>query len=171
MRALLVIDMQRWMFRTPDRAAQLPVLLQAIERLSLDFEARNQPLFDIRTEHKADRSTWSRLMLRYDYPCLLEGSEDTDTVDGLVPRGTRITKTANDAFLGTDLETELHRQGVSEIVLAGVFMDGCVGLTAAAAAQRGFAVCFADRAIGVRDQTQAIAIRSWLIEMYELSTC
>jgi hypothetical protein len=33
MQALAIIDMQRWMFRLPERAAQLPALVPAIDRL------------------------------------------------------------------------------------------------------------------------------------------
>jgi len=68
--ALLVIDMQRWMFRTPERSAQLPALCANIASLIAVFEASGLPIFDVRTEHRADRSTWSRLMRKHDYPCL-----------------------------------------------------------------------------------------------------
>lgn len=168
MPALLVIDMQRWMFRTPDRAAQLPGLVSAINQLTDQFKADGQPIFDIRTIHKADRSTWSRLMLRHDYPCLIEGTPDAELVDGLQACGTSIIKHANDAFLGTDLETQLRSSRVTKLTLAGVFMDGCVGLTAASAAQRGFEVTFAPNAVGARDPVQAVQISTWLTEMYEL---
>jgi nicotinamidase-related amidase len=168
MEALLVIDMQRWMFRTPDRTVQLPALVAAINKLMGLFEAADRPIFDIRTLHKADRSTWSRLMLRHDYPCLIEGTPDAELVDGLHARGMPIVKRANDAFLGTDLEAQLRSRAVTKLVLAGVFIDGCVGLTAASAAQRGFEVSFADEAVGARDPVQAAQIRAWLTEMYEL---
>ena len=74
MQALAIIDMQRWMFRLPERAAQLPALVPAINRLAVDFEASGLPVFNVRVVHKADRSTWSRLMLEYDYPCMIEGT-------------------------------------------------------------------------------------------------
>ena len=61
MQALAVINMQRWMFRLPERAAQLPTLVPAINKLAADFTAAALPVFDVRVVHKADRSTWSRL--------------------------------------------------------------------------------------------------------------
>src|SRR6267378_1542232 len=67
MQALAIIDMQRWMFRTPERAAQLPALVPTLNRLSARFDAAGHPVFDVRVIHQADRSTWSRLMLKYDY--------------------------------------------------------------------------------------------------------
>jgi nicotinamidase-related amidase len=64
----------------------------------------------------------------------------------------------------------LRQAGVSEVVLAGVFMDGCVGLTAADAAQRGFDVTFVDDAIGHSRIERRATILEWLVEAYELTT-
>jgi isochorismate hydrolase len=43
MRALAIIDMQRWMFRYPERAAQLPSLIDNINWLSDAFAAQGLP--------------------------------------------------------------------------------------------------------------------------------
>jgi len=170
MQALAIIDMQRWMFRYPERAAQLPLLIDNINRLGDAFAAKGLPVFDIRTVHKADRSTWSRLMQKYDYPCLIEGSEEADYVDGYRPPGSaiRLIKTANSAFLGTNFEAELRASHVTELVLSGVFGDGCVGLTAADAAQRRFDVVLVADAIGYSKAELSATILNWLVEAYEL---
>jgi nicotinamidase-related amidase len=170
MQALAIIDMQRWMFRYPERAAQLPSLVENVNRLSNAFAAKGLPVFDIRTVHKADRSSWSRLMRKYDYACLIEGTEGADYVDGYTPPRSAIgvLKTANSAFLGTDFEAELRASGVTELVLAGVFGDGCVGLTAAEAAQRRFEVVLVGDAIGHSRADRSATIIDWLVEDYEL---
>jgi nicotinamidase-related amidase len=170
MQALAIIDMQRWMFRYPERAAQLPSLIDNINRLSSAFAAKGLPVFDIRTVHKADRSTWSRLMHKYDYPCLIEGTEGADSVDCYRPprSAIRLIKTRNSAFLRTDFEPRLSALRVTELVLAGVFGDGCVGLTAADAAQRGFDVVLVADAIGHSKATRGATIIDWLVEDYEL---
>ena len=110
MLALAIIDMQRWMFRLPERAAQLPPLVLAINKLAVDFEASGLPVFNVHVVHKADRSTWSRLMLKYDYPCMIEGTSDIEPVDGFAsPASTyNIQKRANSAFLGTNFEEQLR---------------------------------------------------------------
>jgi nicotinamidase-related amidase len=171
MLGLAIIDMQKWMFRYPERAAQIDQLIDNINAISKAFEP-GLPIFDVRTIHKADRSTWSRLMRKYDYQCLIEGTEDTRPVDGyqLHERAIQITKTANSAFLGTHFETQLKAAGVTELALAGVFIDGCVGLTAADAAQRGFEVVFVDDAIGHARADRRSAILNWLADDYELKT-
>jgi nicotinamidase-related amidase len=102
-------------------------------------------------------------MHKHDYPCLIEGTEDARLVDGyrLPERAVQITKTANSAFLGTSF-------GVTELALTGVFIDGCVGLTVADAAQRGFDVAFIENAIGHTRADRRSAILNWLAEDYEL---
>ena len=169
MLGLVIIDMQRWMFRHPERAAQIGSLITNINVLTKMFEHR-LPIFNVRTIHKADRSTWSRQMLKHDYPCLIEGTEDARLVDGYrLPEGAiQIVKTANSAFLGTNFETQLMTAGVTGLALTGVFIDGCVGLTAADAAQRGFDVAFVEDAIGHARADRRSAILNWLAEDYEL---
>ena len=62
----------------------------------------------------------------------------------------------------------LKATGVAELVLSGVFIDGCVGLTAADAAQRGLEVTFAVDAIGHTRSDRRGMILNWLAEDYEL---
>jgi nicotinamidase-related amidase len=170
MQALAIIDMQKWMFRYPERAAQLPPLINNINRLSNAFAAKGLLVFDIRTVHKANRSTWSRLMHKHDYACLIEGTEGADFVDGYrpPPDAVRLIKTANSAFLGTDFEAQLRAFRVTELVLAGVFGDGCVGLTAADAAQRRLDVVLVGDAIGYSKAERSATVLNWLVEDYEL---
>ena len=172
MQALIIIDMQRWMFRTPDRAAQLDGLVPQINRLAHEFEVAGRPIFEVRTSHKADRGTWSRLMLKYDHACLIEGTDDVCPIDGLViPRSARhVSKTANSAFMGTDLDDRLRREGVNSITLCGVFMDGCVGLSAADAAQLGYGVTLAANCIGYIDANHNRMMAEWLNVMFETSS-
>ena len=169
--ALLIVDMQRWMFRTPERAAQLPAVVPAINALAADFSASGVPVFEVRVAHKADRSTWSRLMVKYDVSCMIEGTEDVERVHGLAipPSATTISKRANSAFFGTDLESRLRALGVQRVVLTGAFLDGCIGLTAADAAQRGFDVVLVNDAIAHRNERHRTVIVEWLVSMYELT--
>jgi nicotinamidase-related amidase len=169
MLSLVVIDMQQWMFRYPERAAQIPSLVANINALLRAFSSASLPIFNVEAIQKADRTTWSRLMLKYDYPCLIEGTDDVRFVDGYAPpeSAIRIVKTANSAFLGTDFASALGSVGTTELVLTGVFMDGCVGLTAADAAQRRFEVTLVDDAIGHAEAHHRTPIRDWLVKDYE----
>jgi nicotinamidase-related amidase len=169
MLGLIIIDMQKWMFRYPERAAQVPLLIANINALMKTFVEFELPIFNIQTIHKADRSTWSRLMRKHDYSCLLEGTEEAELVDGYrSPEcAIQIIKTANSVFVGTDFGAVLKAAGIAELVLSGVFIDGCVGLTAADAAQRGLEVTFAVDAIGRTRSDRRGMILNWLAEDYE----
>jgi nicotinamidase-related amidase len=171
MLGLVTIDMQKWMFRYPERAAQITSLASNINALTKVFIELDLPIFSVRTVHKADRSGWSRLMHKSDYACLIENTVDAEFVDAYRPpdRAHPITKTASSVFVGTDFETLLKRTGVTELVLTGVFIDGCVGLTAADAAQRGLDVTFVEDAIGHTRLDRRAAILNWLAEDYDLN--
>lgn len=171
MLGLMILDMQKWMFRHPERAAQIPGLLTNINTLAAAFAEARLPIINVETIHKADRSTWSRLMRKYNLACLIAGTEDVEPVAGYRPpvAAVRIEKTANSAFLGTDLEWKLQTAGVSELVITGVFIDGCVGLTAADAAQRGYEVTLVADAIGHARRDRRTVIFDWLASDYELS--
>ncbi len=172
MQALVIVDMQRWMFRLPERAAQLGTIVPAINKLAANFAAVGRPVFDVRVVHKADRSTWSRLMLKYDYSCMIEGTADVEPVEGLkIPAFAKIiTKRSNSAFFETDLEEQLRALRVETLVLAGAFIDGCVGLTAADAAQRGFEVVVVEDTLAYCNDRHRATLIEWLISMYELKT-
>ena len=49
-----------------------------------------------------------------------------------------ITKDVNSAFIGTDLEERLRREGVSSVALVGLTTDHCCSTTARMAANLGF---------------------------------
>jgi nicotinamidase-related amidase len=46
---LVIIDMQRWFFRTEDRLAKLPLLLNEISQLISAFTSASQPIVVVRT--------------------------------------------------------------------------------------------------------------------------
>ena len=171
MEALVVIDMQRGMFRTDGRAEQLINLVPKINGLVRQFIKFQSPVFVVHTGHKPDRSTWSRLMLKYDHACMISNTPDVEAVDGLElpPVAHVISKTENSAFIRTGFENCLRKLNVEKVFLTGVFIDGCVGLTAADAEQRGFEVVLVKDAIGHIFLPHRSVILDWLRSMYEMS--
>ena len=110
-------------------------------------------------------------MIKHNHACLIEGSPDTELVQGLELPPTRrlVRKTASSAFVRTDFAAQLRAMNVTKLFLAGAFMDGGVGLTAADAAQRGFEVCLVDDAIAHADERFRDTIMEWLAGLYELT--
>lgn len=131
--ALVILDMQNYFFRTPEKRAAYPSLIRSLNELVAAFDrTEGFRIYNVVSVHKADRSTWSRNMLRNNAGCLIEGTEDAAVVDDLQLGGKPVTvpKTRHSAFLRTDLERRLRADGVERVALAGVYTHGCVALSA-----------------------------------------
>jgi isochorismate hydrolase len=164
--ALVVVDMQNYFFRTPERRARCDALVQSINSLASGCAPGR--LFEVISVHAADRSTWSRNMLRRG-GCLLEGSEEAAAVSGLrLPGALTVRKTRHSAFLRTDLEQRLRAAGVERIVLAGVHTHGCVALTAADAWSLDFEVAVAAEAVSSHRPELAAFCVERLRSMFEI---
>lgn len=168
-RALVIIDMQCWMF-SKDRKKQLPAVSKNIAKLIGEFDRFDLPIFDIRVEHKADKSTWSRAMLDQDCAVMIEGTADVEPVDGYMPpaRGRLIKKPANSAFINCNFKKEIEKLDIRKLVICGAFIDGCVGLTAADAEQYGYEVTLVDDAIAHARIEHRSFMFEWLTSMYGL---
>src|SRR5215469_17607418 len=81
--ALVIIDLQRWFFRTEARAAKLGVLLPRVNALARSADDTGHPIVVVRTRFTADRSQWSLRMREAETGVLIEGTRDVEDVDGL----------------------------------------------------------------------------------------
>ena len=131
--ALLILDMQNYFFQTAQKKAGYRDLVSSLNQLIRVFDHEGDAeIYNIVSIHKADRSTWSRNMLRHNKGCLLEGTYDTEVVKDLLISRKQfvIPKTRHSAFVRTDLERRLRNNGVDRVVLSGVYTHGCVALSA-----------------------------------------
>jgi nicotinamidase-related amidase len=131
--ALLILDMQNYFFQTAEKQAGYRRLVSSLNELVQAFDrAEGTEIYNIVSVHKADRSTWSRNMLRHNTGCLLEGTHDAAVVEDLIVSRKQVTipKTRHSAFVRTDLERRLHDHGMDRIVLSGVYTHGCVAFSA-----------------------------------------
>ncbi|HEU4640861.1 MAG TPA: cysteine hydrolase family protein [Gemmatimonadaceae bacterium] len=126
--ALLLIDVQRafhdrrWGKRsTPEAEANIARLLAAWRTTGL-------PIVHVRHD-----SIWPTSPLAPDAPgnaVLPEAAE--------LPGEPVVRKTVNSAFIGTTLEQDLRRRGITGVVLVGITTDHCVSTSARMAANLGF---------------------------------
>lgn len=146
--AVVVIDMQNAYFEQgalAERRDQLVERTNALIAWALDA---GLPVFNIRTQHQRDRSTWTINMLEDDQGFLLEGDDDARPLDGLrVDQATEIVKTRDSSFFETTLGVALASRNIDTIVMAGVSTHTCVAATAAAAYAENIHVIFAEDAI------------------------
>ena len=144
--ALIILDMQNYFFNTPDKLAGYRSLIASLNDLIQGFDrAEGAEIYNVVSVHKADRSTWSRNMLRRDAGCLLEGTHEAAIVKDLLvsPKQVTVYKTRHSAFMRTNLEQMLRCRGTDRLVLSGVYAHGCVALSAIDAWSLDFEVAIA----------------------------
>lgn len=88
---------------------------------------------------------------------LVRGEFGHDIIDKLQPHPSDdevvLDKNTYGAFVSTNLEDELHRRGIQQIILAGVTADVCVHTTLREAVDRKFECWYCKDAISTPDQS------------------
>jgi len=129
--ALLLIDLQEAFFEAPGLKAARSELVGAVSSLADAARRAGLPIFLISTEHSRDRSTWTLSMLEDDQGFLFHGAPGTQIIAELETEGmTRLEKTRDSAWLGTDLLMRLHNLEVRRVMVAGVSAHACIAQTA-----------------------------------------
>jgi nicotinamidase-related amidase len=147
--ALVVIDLQNGIAAAPTQPYSGPEVVARSVELADAFRARDLPVVLVRVSFAAD---WAdRVPGRTEeqgagraYP---EGWDViVDELSGH-PGDIRVTKHNWGAFHGTDLDVQLRRRGVTQIVLTGIATSIGVESTARAAYEHGYHVTVATDAV------------------------
>jgi len=151
MRALIVVDLQRWFLEigSDEKLNLVSGLIEKTNELIRHFEEKNLPIIKIQTVHKADKSTWNIWALENDTGRLIEGTKEAEYSPKvyIAKNEIVITKTRLSAFLRTNLESKLRELKCNELVICGYSTDNCVGQTAIDAYEHDFKVILAGEAI------------------------
>lgn len=134
--ALIPIDMQKG-FDLPAWPRRWNAQVDAHGRALLDaWRGAGRPIFHVRHDSVEDGST-----LRPEHP-------GNALRDGFEPVGDEplITKSVNAAFIGTDLDLQLRRAGISTVVLFGISTDMCVSTSTRVGANLGYKVILVEDA-------------------------
>lgn len=135
--ALLVIDLQEDFFADAELARQRDALVEACNTVVDKASAAGAPVFEVRTIHAPDRSSWSLNMLSDDAGMTIESTPGAAPVDGFsAPEATVVEKTRDSAFHGTTLAEKLGDRGIMSIAICGVSTESCIAMTAAEAYAR-----------------------------------
>lgn len=130
--ALLLIDVQEAFDNPRWGARNNPQAEENIGRLLKAWRKAAEPVFHVRHLSLEENST-----LREDAP----GSA-IKAIAQPIAGEPLISKHVNSAFIGTDLEEQLRRRGITHMVIAGLTTDHCVSTTARMAGNLGFQVYF-----------------------------
>ena len=140
--ALLIIDMQNY-FTDPDSHVYIPssiAVIPRIKKLAELFAAKKRPV--INTIH-INTPTDAGMMGKWWRELLTENSEGSELNKDLdLPFSIHIKKTQYDAFYGTELDSILRQNNVTDLVITGVMTHLCCETTARSAFVHGYRVLF-----------------------------
>lgn len=150
--AVLLIDLQEGFFETRELAEARPGLVANCNQLVDDANVASVPVFNVRTEYKRDKSTWTLKMLEDDQGYLFEGTYQAQALEELNLQGTiELVKRRDSAFWNTELLTLALQYGVSCLILAGVSSETCIAATATDAFSANLPVLLARDALASAD--------------------
>lgn len=150
--ALLVIDMQKDFFAGPELAGHRDGVVAACNTAVRKAHQAGAIVFEVRTVHSADRSSWSLNMLRDGQGMTIESTSGAAPVEGLLtPGATVVEKTRDSAFHGTELAERLDDQAITSIAICGVSTESCIAMTASEAYARDLHVTLVSDALASVD--------------------
>ncbi|TWV55704.1 hydrolase [Streptomyces misionensis] len=171
--ALVVIDLQRGIVGAPTQPHSGADVLARSVRLADAFRARDLPVVLVRVSFAADFSDAvpGRTEQQGGGAAFPEGwdvlVDDLTGHDGDI----RVTKHNWSALFGTDLDVQLRRRGVTQVVLTGIATSIGVESTARDAYAMGYNVTLATDAMADRDaQTHAHSVEKIFPKLGETGT-
>lgn len=140
--ALLVIDVQKGLDNPSLGKRNNPDAESNIALLISEWRKLERPIVHIRHYSLEPNSP-----LRAELP----GNEFKDEAQPL-PGEKQFTKSANSAFVGTQLESHLHERDISSLVIVGLTTDHCVSASTRMASDLGFNVTLISDATATFDR-------------------
>lgn len=127
--ALLIIDMQKVSFTPQTPRFDADGLVERINKLSKSFRETGAPVIIIQHDGTKEGGC-------------IPGSSEWELLPGLevMPSDKLIGKSANDCFYRSDLQRQLQKFGVNELVITGCATDFCVEATIQSALVKEFKV-------------------------------
>jgi nicotinamidase-related amidase len=151
--ALVVIDLQRGIVGTPTTPHPATEVVRRAARLAGAFRVQGLPVVLVRVTRSADGADAVPGRTEVQRPGGPPAEGWDVLVDELAGHADDIVVTKRNwgAFHGTDLDLQLRRRGVTQIVLAGIATSIGVESTARAAHEHGYHVALATDAMADRD--------------------
>ena len=144
--ALLVIDVQNGMFVEEDPVYKGDTLIENVKRLISEARTNGTPIFYIQhNEPKGEPLETGTFA--WEIHAEIEPHE-SDPV---------IQKTTPDSFFNTELDTELKKRGIDQLIVAGIQTEICVDTTCRRAYSLGYHVALASDAHGTWNSDQLTA--------------
>jgi len=164
--ALLLVDLQRDFLARPGLVPAADAVCERAARLLRGFRARALPVAHAHTSTRADGTDrmphWKARGVR----ACVEGTAGVAPPPALAPRPGEpvFRKRYFSAFGDPHLQPWLEERGIRHLVVAGVYLHGCVRSTVCDAYERGFEVTVADDAVGTTEPLHGEISRAYLAD-------
>lgn len=146
--AVLLIDLQSAYFNNVALENCRAELVEKTNEIITIARHHDLPIFNVKTEHQKDMTTWTLNMLDDQRGYLFTGSDDAKNIAGLnVEDSIEVIKTRDSAFYDTHLVGMLKNHHLNTLIVCGVSTHTCVFQTAADAYAANFRIILASEAI------------------------
>lgn len=146
--ALVLIDLQEGIARRDTAPHAAADVVSRAAALAKAFRARSLPVILVTVGWAADMADAPRQKHAAAIPAPADSADFVRIVPelGADPTDIAVRKHQWGAFHGTDLDVQLRRRGITQIVLAGIATNMGVESTARAAWEHGYSIIFAEDA-------------------------
>lgn len=159
---LVLVDLQEDFFARANLTPSRDDVISGVSNVLGVFRSAGQPIAHARTVVNSDGSDamphWANK------PMCVAGSPGVEAPLQLVEKRGEFVAHKNfyDAFADPSLEPWLRAQGVTTVVIAGLYTHACVRETALSAYEKGFTVVIARDAIGTDSSSHANESLAWM---------
>lgn len=162
--ALLLIDTQRDFFSRPGLSPAKLELIPQIRLLLEGFRSLDLPVFHIHTEIRPDGNNRMPHWEENDIRQCIKGSPGAQPPEQLRPLSSEIiiTKQYFSAFGNSKLTHTLQHKKITHLIIAGIYLHGCIRSTVMDAYEQGYTIWVADNAVGSTEAVHAEITREYL---------
>lgn len=162
--ALVLVDLQQDFLRRTGLKPPAGQVTTAVAALRAGCRQRRVQVIHVHTVVRPDGSDRMPHWIRAGIWTCVDGTPGAATPASLAPEPDEavIRKPFFSGFGNPGLQDLLQRQGIDTLIVAGIYLHGCVRSTVLDAYERGYEVWVADDAVGSTEPAHAAASRAWL---------
>jgi nicotinamidase-related amidase len=162
--ALVLVDLQQDFLARPGLVPPVAEVTTAAAALRAACRARAVPVAHVHTLVRPDGSDRMPHWARDDVWTCVEGTPGAAAAPGLepLPGEPVVRKRFFSGFGNPALGAWLEAGHIDTVIVAGIYLHGCVRSTVLDAYERGYTVWIADDAVGSTEPVHAAETRAWL---------
>jgi len=162
--ALLLVDLQNDFLARPGLMPSAQEITRQATALLETMRGHNLPVVHVHTRIKPDGSDAMPHWQRNEYLACVAGSSGASSPTSLAPRPDEFTvyKQFFSGFENPALDQYLKQLGIDTVILAGIYLHGCIRATALDAYAKGYQVLIAEDATGSTEPLHAEMTRAYL---------